>query len=90
MQSLLFAFLDELLFVFSTEMFVVRELRLGPIDRVNWALHVTACVFSWPASCLLRADSAGGRTVSVASSRPGSTNKAPRCVWMLEARQSAC
>ena len=49
MQSLLFAFLDELLFVFSTEMFVVRELRLGTIDRENWALHVTACVafLSW-------------------------------------------
>ena len=42
MQSLLFAFLDELLFVFSTEMFVVRELRLGPINRDSWELRVTA------------------------------------------------
>ena len=42
MQSLLFAFLDELLFVFSTEMFVVRELKLGTINRDNWELHVTA------------------------------------------------
>jgi SHS2 domain-containing protein len=44
MQSLMFAFLDELLFIFSTEMFVVRELRLGPINRDSWELHVTACV----------------------------------------------
>ncbi len=44
MQSLLFSFLDELLFVFSTEFFVVRELELGPIDRINWRMKVTGCV----------------------------------------------
>jgi hypothetical protein len=43
MQSLLFAFLDELLFLFSTEFFVVRELRLQPIDRDNWELRATGC-----------------------------------------------
>lgn len=43
MQSLLFAFLDELLFVFSTEFFVIRELRVQPIDRSGWEMHVSAC-----------------------------------------------
>ena len=41
MQSLLFGFLDELLFVFSTEYFVVRELQIGEIDRANWSVKVT-------------------------------------------------
>jgi len=84
MQSLLFAFLDELLFVFSTEMFVVRELRLGPIDRANWALHVTACV-RLLAGCAFCAHFARGRTEPAASLRPASTNKAPRRVWVLTA-----
>ena len=43
MQSLLYAFLDELLFVFSTEMFVVRELELCVIDREGWELRATGC-----------------------------------------------
>lgn len=44
MQSLLFAFLDELLFVFSTEMLVVREMELGRIDREHWEIKATGCV----------------------------------------------
>ena len=89
MQSLLFAFLDELLFVFSTEMFVVRELRLGPIDRENWVLHVTACVPLQAGGAFL-ADCARGRTASAASSRPASMNKAPRRVGVFMARHGAC
>mmetsp|Transcript_11457 Transcript_11457/g.37651 ORF Transcript_11457/g.37651 Transcript_11457/m.37651 type:complete len:200 (-) Transcript_11457:74-673(-) len=38
MQSLLFAFLDELLFVFSTEFFSIRELELVKLDRENFAI----------------------------------------------------
>jgi len=41
MQSLLFGFLDELLYVFSTENFVVRQLELGEIDREHWRVKVT-------------------------------------------------
>lgn len=43
MHTLLFAFLDELLFVFSTEFFVARELRLCAIDRTPdaWSLRCT-------------------------------------------------
>jgi SHS2 domain-containing protein len=40
MQSLLFTFLDELLFVFSTEFLVVRTLELHAIDRSNWTMRV--------------------------------------------------
>ena len=36
MQSLLFAFLDELLFNFHTSMLVCRQIQVGTIDRVNW------------------------------------------------------
>ena len=79
MQSLLFAFLDELLFVFSTEMFVVRELRLGPINRDSWELHVTACVLS-PACGACLADASSARAALAVASRPASTSKAPRRV----------
>ena len=48
LQSLLFAFLDELLFVFHTESMVVRQLRVGRLDRDNWTLTAVACV---QASC---------------------------------------
>lgn len=33
MQSLLFNFLDELLFAFSTEFFVCKQLRVTSLDR---------------------------------------------------------
>jgi hypothetical protein len=79
MQSLLFAFLDELLFVFSTEMFVVRELRLGPINRDSWELQVTACVLG-PARGACLADASSAHAALEAASRPASTSKAPRCV----------
>lgn len=42
MDTLLFHFLDELLFLFCTEMFVVRELVLGQLDRAAWTVSVTA------------------------------------------------
>lgn len=38
MESLLFNFLDELLFVFSTEFFVCRELSIITLDRENWKI----------------------------------------------------
>ena len=37
-QSLLFAFLDELLFVFSTEMLVCKELEIFSLDRASWKI----------------------------------------------------
>lgn len=36
MQSLLFGFLDEFLFVFHTEMLVCREIEIIEFDRENW------------------------------------------------------
>ena len=38
-HSLLFAFLDELLFRFHTDMTVCRRVQVGPIDRVNWRVR---------------------------------------------------
>eukprot|EP00240_Pyramimonas_obovata_P012986 CAMPEP_0118926198 /NCGR_PEP_ID=MMETSP1169-20130426/3954_1 /TAXON_ID=36882 /ORGANISM="Pyramimonas obovata, Strain CCMP722" /LENGTH=228 /DNA_ID=CAMNT_0006867701 /DNA_START=453 /DNA_END=1139 /DNA_ORIENTATION=+ len=38
MQSLLFTFLDELLFVFSTEYFVCCDLKITKFDRENWMI----------------------------------------------------
>ena len=38
MQSLLFAFLDELLFKFHTEMLVCTQLRITKLDRKAWKL----------------------------------------------------
>lgn len=58
LQSLLFAFLDELLFVFHTESMVVRQLRVGRLDRDNWALTAVACVpsFLWLATPVSSSD----------------------------------
>jgi SHS2 domain-containing protein len=42
MQSLLFAFLDELLFKFHTSMTVCREVQLNRIDRERWRLSGVA------------------------------------------------
>jgi SHS2 domain-containing protein len=39
LQSLLFNFLDELLFAFSTEFFVAKQLRVTALDRDNWRIQ---------------------------------------------------
>lgn len=39
MHSLLFNFLDELLFVFSTELFVPLELHITDFNRTEWQLE---------------------------------------------------
>jgi hypothetical protein len=38
LQSLLFAFLDELLFGFGTEFFVCKEIRILELDRSTWTI----------------------------------------------------
>ncbi|CAL8463463.1 g2997 [Coccomyxa elongata] len=38
-QSLLYNFLDELLFVFGTEMLVCREITVVKLDRMLWRIH---------------------------------------------------
>ena len=38
-QSLLYNFLDELLFVFGTEMLVCREINVVKLDRLLWRIH---------------------------------------------------
>ena len=37
-QSLLFAFLDELLFIFHTELLVCKRITVRHLDRVSWSL----------------------------------------------------
>eukprot|EP01112_Ceratiomyxa_fruticulosa_P020236 TRINITY_DN6843_c0_g1_i1.p1 TRINITY_DN6843_c0_g1~~TRINITY_DN6843_c0_g1_i1.p1 ORF type:complete len:149 (-),score=20.44 TRINITY_DN6843_c0_g1_i1:192-638(-) len=39
MNSLLFAFLDEWLFVFSTEFLVCTEIKILEFDRTNWKIR---------------------------------------------------
>ena len=41
MQSLVFNFLDELLFIFSTEFFTCKELTVVEIDRSNWRIKAS-------------------------------------------------
>ncbi len=41
MHSLLFNFLDELLFIFSTELFVPAELHISEFDRSEWRIQAT-------------------------------------------------
>ena len=37
-QSLLFAFLDELLFIFHTEFLVCKNITVTKLDRGSWSL----------------------------------------------------
>lgn len=39
MQSLVFNFLDELLFIFSTELFTCKQLTITELDRDNWKVR---------------------------------------------------
>ena len=38
-QSLLFAFLDELLFIFHTELLVCKRIAVTHLDRHSWSLR---------------------------------------------------
>lgn len=44
MHSLLFAFLDELLFVFHSELVILKELKIQTFDRDSWIITATGCV----------------------------------------------
>jgi hypothetical protein len=44
LPSLLFAFLDELLFTFATELLVCCDVAVDPIDRDNWRVQATGWV----------------------------------------------
>lgn len=44
MQSLLFNFLDELLFAFSTDFFVPQRLNITLLDREAWRIQAQGCV----------------------------------------------
>lgn len=39
MQSLVFNFLDELLFIFSTELFTCKQLTITELDRDSWKVR---------------------------------------------------
>lgn len=44
MLSLLFAFMDELLFLFHTEEFACKDLRIIEFDQTRWRIRAQACV----------------------------------------------
>ena len=50
MHTLLFGFLDELLFIFSTEFLVLKEIAVSNFDQEQWCLeasgYVTPCSLS--------------------------------------------
>ena len=71
LQSLLFSFLDELLFVFSTEFFVVRELQLGAIDREKWTIEVTGCAGQGESSVLADCREQAGQPLRAREARAG-------------------
>ena len=41
MHSLLFSFLDELLFIFLSELIVLKDLRIISFDRAAWRIHAS-------------------------------------------------
>lgn len=65
-ESLLFAFLDELLFVFSTDMFVASRLTVAALDRQEWSVRAVGCVDGQPAA----AYTCSWRGSSTSCSRP--------------------
>jgi hypothetical protein len=40
-ESLLFAFMNECLFIFSTEFIVCKRIRIDNMDNVNWTIRAT-------------------------------------------------
>lgn len=46
MHSLLFAYLDELLFTFNTEFLVFTELKIASFDREAFSITVTGCAWA--------------------------------------------
>lgn len=50
MHTMLFAFLDEMLFVFCTELLVFKEIRVTSLDKASWRIDAIGCAFSLPVS----------------------------------------
>lgn len=42
-ESLLFGFLDELLFIFHTELLVCKTIVVTHLDRESWSLRARGC-----------------------------------------------
>lgn len=47
LPSLLFAFLDELLFEFNTELFLAGRVRITKFDREAFVIEAEGCVTGW-------------------------------------------
>lgn len=46
LHSLLFSFLDELLYIFNTEFFVMKELTVSTLDRDEWSIKASGYALS--------------------------------------------
>lgn len=46
MQSLLFSFLDELLFVFLTELLVCKHVTISTFDQAGWVILAEGCAYN--------------------------------------------
>lgn len=46
MESMMYHWLDELLFGFSTELFVPKKIEISKFDREGWNIEATGCVES--------------------------------------------